>query len=863
MILFVPIGISHATITGNMVLGHVNPAHTVYAGATNNVTVVAGSSLVTLQDNAVPSGTLPAELAIDFTTGPVTFTAPQFFLYISKNGFGNVNTTAGDIRYAGPFNVTDLVGAFKTKTFSGHTYYIGTGSTTKKLIIGPIPITISSAYAYIKIYDGSCGSNPTFCGGTGIAGALQRLIVKPGLQVTPSSGAAGTPATFMGGGFPAGINIFLGYSYTFYYWTNGTAKLKTGNIVGNFSTGPGYFNQSAVMLDTKQGVGGTGGPHATTVITFTAYKGNSPHTAYATTTFTESNRGFASILSYDSGGTAVDVTNSWVSGKVYANDTAITTSAGVLALAKPCSGPTQCVYAKIFGAIWIAGNWSYVSSAISFWINGTQVGSATSSSKGFFNGSLTVPTTLSNGLHNVKVNLGNNVWYNFNIWVLPTLVLTPSQGTASNPNTNVTLSAYGFPADIKVLIYWNSTTWNDGNWYNLVNGTTGSNGQFNGTVWFTVPETFGGSHNVAAIDYTTQDILESGVLTSYAVLPNNKGCFDLGDGLYEDMCEEFPEAGITMTPFTVVASLEVNNNNAFNNTGSLIQVVAEGLIPVNYYSVNIDNQMADFSTTLIGGVTSGTHTEVVCTTKTTGSGIGGGEVHVTCKTITVTGSSGSFVGVHGLVTSNPNGTAWLWIVAAGFRPGIHEISLTSTPENYTGSPHVYGPEVYDTFWVGTGNDTVYNGLSNQLSALSAMIASFSSTLSSIQSTVQSIQSSVNTLSASVTSLQASVTSISSMVTSIQSDVSSIKATVADISTSLGTGTSGITSKIDDLTTKVNSISTTLGQVQTSVNGLSGLSGQVTDTLNAANQVSTYVLVAIALSAITLVLALAILIRKLS
>ncbi|HUI00844.1 MAG TPA: hypothetical protein VLX56_04360 [Nitrososphaerales archaeon] len=118
-------------------------------------------------------------------------------------------------------------------------------------------------------------------------------------------------------------------------------------------------------------------------------------------------------------------------------------------------------------------------------------------------------------------------------------------------------------------------------------------------------------------------------------------------------------------------------------------------------------------------------------------------------------------------------------------------------------------------------------------------------------------------------------------------LSTIQTSLAGIQTTLGTlstGFSGINSGIQSLTTTVNGMSSTLTSIQGAVNtintGVTGLgsqlttissglttlgnvSNEITSMNNAVNNNQTYVLVVAALAAITLVLELAILVRKLS
>jgi hypothetical protein len=99
---------------------------------------------------------------------------------------------------------------------------------------------------------------------------------------------------------------------------------------------------------------------------------------------------------------------------------------------------------------------------------------------------------------------------------------------------------------------------------------------------------------------------------------------------------------------------------------------------------------------------------------------------------------------------------------------------------------------------------------------------------------------------------------------------SIAAWAATMQKDLGGNFSSLNSAVGTINTAVGGITTTLGNVQTqigtintNVGSLSGLSTKLTDAANSIGTTQTYVLVVAVLAAITLVLELAILVRKLS
>jgi hypothetical protein len=128
---------------------------------------------------------------------------------------------------------------------------------------------------------------------------------------------------------------------------------------------------------------------------------------------------------------------------------------------------------------------------------------------------------------------------------------------------------------------------------------------------------------------------------------------------------------------------------------------------------------------------------------------------------------------------------------------------------------------------------------------------------------QEIKNLNNDLHGNVTAIQATQTTQSTAITGLTSSLASITQTLSGVTSTL----TGVQSSLTSLTASVSGLVTTVGNINTAV---SGMSSQVTtaanNALNASNAVSstqTYVLVVAVLAAITLVLELAILVRKVS
>jgi hypothetical protein len=123
-------------------------------------------------------------------------------------------------------------------------------------------------------------------------------------------------------------------------------------------------------------------------------------------------------------------------------------------------------------------------------------------------------------------------------------------------------------------------------------------------------------------------------------------------------------------------------------------------------------------------------------------------------------------------------------------------------------------------------------------------------------------------------IQGNLTIIQKEITNLNHDLNGNVTAIKATQTSQGTIISGLQTSLATLTSSVNSLQgsvsglvTTVGSIQTTVNGLgttiSAAASAVQSATNAVNNSQTYLYVVIALVAITLVLELAIMVRKLS
>lgn len=192
-----------------------------------------------------------------------------------------------------------------------------------------------------------------------------------------------------------------------------------------------------------------------------------------------------------------------------------------------------------------------------------------------------------------------------------------------------------------------------------------------------------------------------------------------------------------------------------------------------------------------------------------------------CSSATQTGCTGTFVTIHkGFYSINFTAPA-----AAG---GYFVHAWTNGPVAAgvsTGQGNGLGQFTVQTAAsAGSPDAAALAQIQTSLNGITSSIAVLTSGFGTINSGIQSLTTSVNGIPASISTLQSAVNTIS-------------------------TGVTGITS--------------TLNSISTNITTINGIGNQLTSLNNAVNNNQTYVLVVAALAAITLVLELAILVRKLS
>jgi len=182
----------------------------------------------------------------------------------------------------------------------------------------------------------------------------------------------------------------------------------------------------------------------------------------------------------------------------------------------------------------------------------------------------------------------------------------------------------------------------------------------------------------------------------------------------------------------------------------------------------------------------------------------------------------------------------------------------------------FGATGTTTFTFSTGTSTSSYNVTKALIDIQGNLTIIQNELKTMNSTINSNHAAIGNLQTAVTSLTSNVGSISTAVTSLTNSVGALTTSVNSITGSLQTLTTDVTNLQNSLTSITNTLSTISQSVSgaasaanTAATDASNAATQATNAANAVSSTQTYVLVVAVLAAITLVLELAILVRKVS
>ncbi|HPC27116.1 MAG TPA: Ig-like domain-containing protein [Candidatus Methanomethylicus sp.] len=710
--------------TGHPAIGAYNGT-TLYKAVTD-VDVKAGEVIVRAIDGTPGTyGNLTIIFAINSTL-LVDFSGAQFDLYMSKNGYSNL--TADDVLYASGFSVSDLnlayglaEGISTYRMGSINDFYIGTvtnttaeGTTSYKVLSGPIPFDITNEYQYIKIFDGSA----TLIAAAGVINIL------PSFTINPSEGAPCTTVTITGTALAPNTLYNFTYGHTFNYTLVGQGtSTSDGKLVFTFQIGDKADNN-------------WGTPDCDPIRVWINANDSTTAPEY-----------WVLFWEYQSYFTNMSVTHAGTTDYANApfnNDTNVSNEFGM---------EFHCL-----DAVTISGSYFCVScGTVTVSVDGTAVATAPLNGDGNFTATFTLPA-LSNGNHVITVDDCSKTM-TINITVYPSLIVTPGDGPVG---TEVTFSACGFNASTTYYIYWLDFCYEEAYpWHNILNVTTGPDGQFNVSATYVVGTMIGGPHEIIA---TTLD-----------------------DGYN-------PSTMFIVTPSMWVTPSEISND------GSTFTVNVNGL-PVEcedkdkygpVYGLNIDNQYVY-------------------------TGADGRLGPDACGNLVVTLLAGNFrPGLH---------TASLYLRCPRFTdisiydPDYYVEDGWEFMGNYY-LPGQIAPVAYATFTVGSEGDPLFD----LLDGCCGTIDSIADDIATIKTDVGTLLINVDALDAKIVALDGDVAVINSTLGTMQASidaiglkVTSINGTTAALESSLGTLQGTVTAMNGNVAT----IRTDLGTVKADVSSLKG------------------------------------------
>ncbi|MEM3871546.1 MAG: hypothetical protein QXE05_03225, partial [Nitrososphaeria archaeon] len=709
----------------------------------------------------VPSPDVHAGEYILLNFTEVTWSGTQFLLFWSTDGFSQINSTS-DIRmitqpisvslFSLPYPQEVEIKAnsyfYSTKTI---TIKIGTNTEGQKVLEVPIPEKNTAGGAhFIKAFDGIAAQ----------VAVSEEINVLPTLKLSPESGPGGRLVTLEGVALEA--NALVNITYTTV--DKAFKQIETDNM--------GYFKYSWNIKELKIEFFGEDLLEDWAQLIEVSVYYNETEDLVGTVTFKEFPRAI-----YQLGNREVDWKESDWPEYGFGNET---------------------LYVDVYigDEIIIAGNYFNPTDNATIIFDPTGVNKllveVPVNASGFFNTTFTVPIA-AKGEYEVAIFNGKYSWV-FYLNILPTLVLKPKQGPVG---TIVNAEAYGFPEKIAVYIYWFEIEYGDGTYYWMTNATTGANGQFNVTVTFTVPHTYGGVHKVWAVD-------------EY-----------LGKKTTDISGTEIAEKD-----FKVLPTLEIVPST-FANDGSLVTVLGTGFDPTVGYTPNIDNRLLgvdpqnwDYPSSVYCNSTGDIELQFVAAGFTPGTHVfslyAGGKLKPIFVLFTVTGySSDTQVILSKLDALDAklvaiNGT--LAVIDTKFGPIMASLdALDAKLVAINGTLAVI--------------DTKFGPIMASLDALDAKLVAINGTLAVIDTKFGPIMASLDALSTQVVTMSSTLNSIKDMLSSglkdIRTDISSVKSDLATLSDSMSKGFTSVNNAIGTLTTSVGNLGNTLsGQITNLGNTLS-------------------------------------------
>lgn len=661
--------------TGHPKLGYTNTAMDTLWLANLNVTLKAGDVNLVYVDAASPAAS-PALFAIVFNaTGyeGVDFSGQVFDLYMSRDGYSSLS--ADDKMYASGFSVADLDSALKAVNKTNA--LLKGGAAT--FYIGTIddtqvlvgPIPFDITNDYNYV---------KIFDGTGTLVAVGGFIeVLPSISITPDYGPGGAYICM------SGVALAPNAMYRIYYQgeESAAATVTTG--------ADGKFN---FCWNVKDLCNDCDGEYET--ITIELYTNATTPVFVDSVTFDEYSRVF-----YVGDFGWLYCNNSWIDYDVY-----------------------------VFDELYINGSYWNPTSPVVITVDGITLGTVTPDAEGMWEITVTIPA-LSLGIHNVTMTNAGCKWL-FSIDVNPTLFVTPEKGPIG---TNVLFTCYGFEPNTMYYLYWEELCFGDDLLYNIVNATTGADGQFNVTVPFTVPAQYGGPHWIYAhVNYQGAEV-------------------DTSDFFYSNYTAD---TTFFVTPTMVISPNTFSNDGTtfwINITGAFVfyerDTTTDHYLPP--YNIDIDNQE-------------------ICL---------GSPGHISadeCGVLDIQLVKAGFrPGLH-------VATMYFWCQEIDYDLEDGYDSDYEFLADYW-LPGFIAPIAYATFTVTTEGDLVVGDITD---FIDAQLVSIEGDIATIKTDVGTLKTSVTALDAKVVALQGSVATIQTTLGTLSGTVTTISGDMATVKTQVGT-----------------------------------------------------------------------------
>jgi len=741
----------------------------------------------------------------------VTWSGTQFLLYWSTDGYSQISSSDQKMIIT-PISVSlfDKTYPYEVKVKANSSFYttdtitikIGTNSEHQKVLEIPIPEKNTAGGAhFIKAFDGMAAQ----------VAVSEEINVLPALKLSPSKGPGGCLVTLEGVALLP--NELVNITYT--KIDKAFAQETTDEI--------GYFKYSWNIKDLGTEWSGVGPIPANDIDVSVYY--NATEELVDTVIFTEYARALYRVYDQISNYPDEGFGNKTVTVGVPIMKEVVVSGNGF----NPTDNVTLYLDVRGLNKFLVQGP-----------VNAT----------GFFNVTFTVPD-VPTGTYEVAILNAGYAWV-FDLEVMPSIVLVPSEGKVGTP---VTVYGYGFPyitnKFVNVTITWEGYETIDVAWAKVE-----SNGRF--TTQFKVPHDYGGEHTVTA---TANDTAQTSASATFTVLPDLK-----------------------IVP------------DKFANDGSLVTVYGTGLDPNKGYTPNIDNRLLgvdpnswDYPSSIYCNETGDIELKFVAAGFTPGLHVfslyAGGELKPTYVTFTVIGVSPDTQAILNQLATNQ---ADLLAQLKSLNANITDLVTNSKGE------------------VLAVISTTKGEILAKLDDLNAKLVSINGTVATIQTSLgmvtvkidentakildklaanqadllaqlKSLSDKIATLSNSVDSVK---TTLTAGVQGIRSDIAGVKSDLATLSDSMSKGFSGVNSAIGTLSSSVDSmgkslssqitglgntlsksISDNANSIQTSIkNAQDAVSSQVKSSVG---DLSTFLIIIGILAAITLVIEAAILIRRLS